>query len=110
MLNWGKGSIEMDKDNARESFMGSDQINNNEWHFICGIKDQNNYLIYVDGILSNSGTSTSSFSATNEIWIGSHGGTSPWSVWGFNGLIDDVRIYDRALSAAEVQALYNLGQ
>jgi N-acetylneuraminic acid mutarotase len=28
----------------------------------------------------------------------------------FNGLIDDVRIYDRALSAAEVQALYNLGQ
>ena len=28
----------------------------------------------------------------------------------FNGLIDDIRIYDRALSAAEVQALYNLGQ
>ena len=27
-----------------------------------------------------------------------------------NILIDDVRIYDRALSAAEVQALYNLGQ
>ncbi len=25
-------------------------------------------------------------------------------------LIDDVRIYDRALSAEEVQALYNLGQ
>ena len=29
---------------------------------------------------------------------------------GFSGTIDDVRIYDRALSAAEVQALYNLGQ
>ena len=28
----------------------------------------------------------------------------------FDGLIDDMRIYDRALSAAEVQALYNLGQ
>ena len=28
----------------------------------------------------------------------------------FNGLIDDVRIYDRALSAEEVQALYNMGQ
>jgi hypothetical protein len=28
----------------------------------------------------------------------------------YHGLIDDVRIYDRALSAAEVQALYNLGQ
>ena len=28
----------------------------------------------------------------------------------YKGLIDDVRIYDRALSAEEVQALYNLGQ
>ena len=28
----------------------------------------------------------------------------------FNGLIDDVRIYDRSLFAEEVQALYNLGQ
>ena len=27
-----------------------------------------------------------------------------------HGSIDDVRIYDRALSAEEVQALYNLGQ
>ena len=26
------------------------------------------------------------------------------------GIIDDVRIYDRALSAEEVQALYNMGQ
>jgi hypothetical protein len=25
----------------------------------------------------------------------------------FNGLIDDVRIYNRALSPAEIQALYN---
>ncbi len=28
----------------------------------------------------------------------------------YHGLIDDVRIYDRVLSAAEVQALYNMGQ
>ena len=27
-----------------------------------------------------------------------------------NLVIDDIRIYDRALSAAEVQALYNMGQ
>ena len=27
-----------------------------------------------------------------------------------SGLIDDVRIYDRALSAAEIQALYRAGQ
>ena len=27
-----------------------------------------------------------------------------------DGAIDDLRLYDRALSAPEVQALYNLGQ
>jgi hypothetical protein len=28
----------------------------------------------------------------------------------FDGLIDEVRIYNRALSAAEVQKLYNMGR
>ena len=32
------------------------------------------------------------------------------SSYNFKGIIDDVRIYDRALSAAEVQVLYNMGQ
>ena len=27
----------------------------------------------------------------------------------FNGKIDDIRFYDRALSQAEIKALYNLG-
>ncbi|NCC23335.1 MAG: hypothetical protein EOM26_12890, partial [Alphaproteobacteria bacterium] len=36
------------------------------------------------------------------------GGSSVWSVYG-PGSIDDVRIYDRALSAAEIQSLYNGG-
>jgi N-acetylneuraminic acid mutarotase len=38
-------------------------------------------------------------------------GKSTWSGDGYYaGLIDDVRIYDRALSADEVQSLYNMGQ
>jgi len=28
----------------------------------------------------------------------------------FNGLIDDVRIYNRVFTAAEIQALFQLGQ
>jgi hypothetical protein len=27
-----------------------------------------------------------------------------------DGLLDDIRVYDRALSAAEIQALYQAGQ
>ena len=49
----------------------------------------------------------------NGLWIGadqdSVGGG--WQADNYyHGSIDDVRIYDRALSAEEVQALYNLGQ
>ena len=45
MLNGGKGSIEMDKSGSREPFTGTQAINDNAWHFICGVKNQNNYLI-----------------------------------------------------------------
>lgn len=38
-------------------------------------------------------------------------GTAPGGVANdLHGLVDDVRIYDRALSPAEVQALYQAGQ
>ena len=30
--------------------------------------------------------------------------------WPFNGLIDDVRIYNRALSPDEIRRLYNIGR
>ena len=32
------------------------------------------------------------------------------SGYSLKGMVDEVRIYDRALSNAEIQALYNLGQ
>ena len=60
----------------------------------------------------NYSTATTSVDA-NGLWIGpdqdSVGGG--WqSGQSVKGELDDYRIYDRALSAAEVQALYNLGQ
>mgnify|MGYP001980151636 CR=1 FL=1 len=65
--------------------------------------------IYVDGQeVTNSrtdGTGTLLSDAANTFNIGSRGGTDAF----FNGLIDDVRIYDRALSAEEIQALYQSG-
>ena len=48
------------------------------------------------------------------LWLGvdqDNPGGGGWSPTQFlEGLIDDLRIYNRALSAEEVQALYNLGQ
>jgi hypothetical protein len=78
------------------------------WNFLSASYDGITKKIFLNGNLSKS----DSFSGTivqnpNGIsLIGKH----PPANYVFNGLIDDVRIYDRALSAEEVQALYNLGQ
>ena len=96
----------MDKSQIRSAVNGNTRLDDNSWHLICGIKEQNNYLLFVDGSFSNSKIINNTYNSTDIIEFGYHGA---WDK-GFIGLIDDVRIYDRALSAAEVQALYNLGQ
>jgi hypothetical protein len=65
---------------------------------------------YIDGVVDRSDTDNgATLRARNlPLRIGTDG--PGWnSVAEFNGTIDDVRIYNRALSATEVQALYHLG-
>lgn len=62
--------------------------------------------LYIDGSLNATATDTTTVSTTNTspVGIGSRGATGSYL---FPGSIDDVRIYNRALSATEVQQLYN---
>jgi hypothetical protein len=83
----------------------------NTWHHYCAVRTSaatNNTNIYVDGTLSGSanqsaGTPTTGF-GNGAIGNRDSGG------YAFNGLLDDVRIYNRALTTAEIQQLYRLGQ
>ncbi len=86
----------------------------NRWYHVVGVYDHStgNALIYVNGVFeNNSGGSPITIGAVNDVTIGNWysldglGGTS-----GPNGDIDDVRIYNRALSVTEVKKLYNLGR
>jgi gliding motility-associated-like protein len=66
--------------------------------------------IYFDGILKNS----SSFNPLNSLntsnsyihWIGTLGFSPGW-LYAFNGKLDDIAIWNRALSPQEIQQLYN---
>ncbi|MBG30478.1 MAG: hypothetical protein CMI31_10830 [Opitutae bacterium] len=94
--------------------VGNVAVNDNQWHHVAavlpaGSDNSNQVVLYVDG--ANAGSSYSTSNTINtvsdpDVLIGKrmYGGSHF-----FNGLIDDVRIYDRGLSAAEVQALYQLG-
>ncbi len=78
-------------------------LNDGKWHFIVG---QYNYTtkvmeIWVDGVLNQRKTYTFEPSAPGNYYIG-HGDNDD-----FNGSIDEVRIYERTLSAGEIAFLYN---
>lgn len=66
----------------------------------------NSFKIYIDGVQAASAVTTvdPSFPAnTSPLWIG---GSTVWSSNAFEGVMDDARVYSRALSAADVAALY----
>jgi hypothetical protein len=72
--------------------------------FIMATLDRNTNLLslYINGVLY----ATTSFSG-----LGSVGQSQPLAIAGngytLNGLIDDVRVYNRALSAAEISNIYS---
>ena len=78
----------------------------NTWYNFSTIISSVETKQYINGTLLGSANYKSPAGKNFHISMKEHGqGDYAW-----NGLIDDVRIYDRALSAEEVQALHNLGQ
>ena len=90
-------------------------IVNNTWMHVAVSSDGSNYKMYVDG-------AEYSYSKTNKPageWFGTICTTNQQAFIGrwnraindeyFNGKLDDIRVYDRALSLAEIQALATEG-
>ena len=81
-------------------------VNDGEWHYVVGVRDGSNLHMYVDGVLENTGSiSDSDYSNNSPITIGAYNSGDYY----FSGSIDDVRIYNRALTSTDIQALYNSG-
>lgn len=83
-------------------------VTDGKWHLITvTLTGGTNYVMYVDGVVR--GTASMS---TNTILNGnsSIGFSDDAGSRIFTGSIDEVRVYNRALSAGEVAALYKLGQ
>lgn len=98
---------------GREAIVyGTTSINDGQWHHLAGVYDSvaNTMRLYVDvvwegGTASISGDFTPISPAAN--WnIGNNPG-SPKSPW--LGQIDDVTVWNEALSSEEVAAMYSLG-
>ena len=82
-------------------------LNDNEFHQIAFVKRQSNLFLYVDGHLASqtNDTTTASTQNTSDLYIGRRGVfTSMYDIF-YRGVIDDIRIYNRALSATEIALL-----
>ena len=80
------------------------------WHHIVAVYPSTSERhVYVDGVLAASNTNTQSYyTGTNLMTVGSNkrndGLTDP-----FDGLIDDVQIYDEVLDDSTILAIYEAG-
>lgn len=80
----------------------------NTWHHVAGVvsKTAGTVRVYVDGALQGTNTFTANTAAKEY-------NATPWRIgrgntnWAANGRVDQVRIYNRALSAGEVADLFN---
>ena len=81
----------------------------NQWVFVVGVMDADGHFknFFVNSNLINTYSYNCSIPTANDwdtVGIAAATGWGPY--WPFNGFIDEFRIYNRALSAEEIKALY----
>jgi hypothetical protein len=78
---------------------------NGTWHHIVGKQEGTNASLYVDGVLCASGSVPAIGNGAGSITVGRFDGGKYYH---FRGSIDEVRIYNRALSDIEITELFRL--
>jgi len=82
---------------------GVTSVGYDEWHHVAGSFDGTNINVYLDGVLDASATTTEPIGTNTESLLI---GNNPYDLVRYwDGLIDDVRIYGRALSQSEIRDL-----
>ena len=88
------------------SFDSSTSVNDGNWKHIVFVADGSSSFIYVNGSLDATGSTKIQASANSSNYVfGARSGGS----FAFDGQLDQIAIFNRALSSTEVSALYNSG-
>jgi len=96
-------------DSTNYSVISPTEISSDEWHYIVGVRRDDYTYIYVDGVEMSStyvGDIVIDSVAGRKLYLGNiyNNGSQNYS---FDGLLDEIRIYNRALSNREIRDLYN---
>lgn len=91
-----------------DDLSGGMNVNDGQWHYVAAVFDGATKYLYVDGQLDVYRAWPYSVPTnSDQVLIGANASLGPGRFW--NGLIDEVEIYTRALSSSEVVAIYNAG-
>ena len=81
-----------------------------QWHLITGTVEGDYARFYIDGVLQDEKTLSGTFSCNNTepLTLGAHYYSGVPTFWAYtlNGVMDEVRIYNRVLTQQEVWSLY----
>lgn len=94
---------------AAGAYSDTSIIRKGQWYVAVYTFDGNESKLYVNGELKAVDTRPAHFTANDQdLLIGKHG--DPSFPYLFNGIIDEIRIYNRALCECEIQQLNNYDQ
>jgi MSHA biogenesis protein MshQ len=80
---------------------------NNWYNVICTYSTSTGLVIYVNGISAGTnGTTGTLTTSTKELWVGRY---SEATGYGFNGTIDELAMWNRVLTQAEITQIYGVG-
>ena len=82
----------------------SDWVKDGTWKFVVGVYDGAKARLYINGVEKDAVAATSMLGSNNRLAVNESGTNA------MDGDIDEVSIWNRALSAAEIQNLWNIGK
>jgi len=88
----------------RQFFSALSSINKNLWHNVCVVNDGTNWTVYQGGLQAFQAAATS-FSVSQSILVGASQRDGDNFQLPFGGLVDDFRLYNRALTLPEIRLL-----
>lgn len=99
-LSYGDIRPFLDTSSGTLGVWSSKSIADNQWHLLSVVREGNAAFMYLDAVLVGSGMGDLKFTGTTATFrLGQYGGTHL-----FGGVLDEVAIYNRALSSSEVAA------
>jgi hypothetical protein len=109
-LQNGQVTLTCDDDVTKVQATGTTVVNNGEWHLVAGIRDGTTIRVAIDGVYEGQNTVAATYNlkgtSQHNAYIGAmtnHTNSALFKT--YKGLLDDVRVYDQALTAAELKAL-----